>query len=181
MSQPFLGEIRMFAGNYAPKGWQLCNGQLLAINQFTALFSLLGTTFGGNGINNFQLPNLQGRIPVGEGQGIGLTGRTLGEFSGTESVTITPQTMPQHNHQFMVTSAVATLNTTNATSVPAAEIAPVTGSFYAVNVGTPPLTMGTLNPASLAANGGSTPHTNLMPALCLTFIIAMVGIFPSRN
>jgi microcystin-dependent protein len=181
MSQPFLGEIRMFAGNYAPRGWQLCNGQLLPLNQYTALFSLLGTTFGGNGINNFQLPDLRGRIPVGEGQGIGLTARTMGEFAGNENVTITTQTMAQHNHQFFVTSAGATLNTTNATSLPAAEIAPATGSFYAVPAGSPPLTLGTLNPASLAANGGSTPHTNLMPALCLSFIIAMSGLYPSRN
>jgi len=181
MSTPYLGEIRMFAGNYAPKGWQLCNGQTLPINQYTALFSLLGTNYGGNGVSTFMLPNLQGSLPVGQGNGPGLTPRVIGEVGGTENVTITTQTMPQHNHLFMVTSAKATVGAISATVLPGAMISGLNGEFYASNVGSPPVTFGTLNAGSLTATGGNLPHPNLMPSLCVSFIIAMVGLFPSRN
>jgi microcystin-dependent protein len=181
MSTPFLGEIRMFAGNFAPKNWQFCNGQTLPINQYSALFALLGTNFGGNGVSTFMLPDFRGRLPISVGQGPGLTNRVLGEPGGSENVTITSQTMPQHNHMLMVTTAGATLNTPSATALPAAETGTATGSFYALNVGSPSPTMGHLNTSSLAANGSSLAHTNLMPALCLSFIIAMQGLFPTRN
>jgi microcystin-dependent protein len=181
MSTPFMGEIRMFAGNYAPKTWQFCNGQTLSIAQNSALFALLGTNYGGNGVSTFMLPDLRGRLPISMGQGPGLSNRVLGSPGGEESVTITSQTMPMHNHMLAVTTAGATLNTPNATSLPAAEIAPATGNFYAVNVGSPGPTMGHLNANTLGASGGNLPHSNLMPALCLSFIIAMQGLFPSRN
>jgi microcystin-dependent protein len=171
----------MFAGNYAPKGWQLCNGQTLPINQYTALFSLIGTYYGGNGISTFMLPNLQGSLPVGQGQGPGLTMRVIGEVGGSENVTITNQTMPAHNHQLMASSVKASVGSIGPTALQGAVISGLAGDYYALNVGSPPPTFGTLNPASLAANGGSTPHPNLMPSLCVSFIIAMVGLFPSRN
>ena len=179
MTQPFLGEIRMFGGNFAPKNWALCNGQTLSIQQKSALFSLLGTTFGGNGIQNFQLPNLQSRLPIGQGQGSGLTPRVIGENAGEETVTITTSTMPQHNHIFVGSTAASTATHIGNTVVPAQ--APSNGGLYAVNTGSPAPTIGTLNPASIGNSGGSQPHANLMPYLCITFIIALAGVYPSRN
>ena len=181
MSTPFVGEIRMFAGNYAPRGWQFCNGQTLSIQQNVALFSLIGTSYGGNGVSTFLLPDMRGRLPISFNQGPGLSNYAIGQVGGVENVTITTATMPIHSHALMVTTAGATLNTPGATSLPAAEIAPATGNFYALNVGTPAPTFGHLNSNSLTATGGSQAHTNLMPALCLSFIISMSGIFPSRN
>ena len=181
MSTPFLGEIRMFAGNFAPKNWQFCNGQVLSINQFVALFSLIGTTYGGNEVQTFQLPNLQGRIPVGEGTGLGLTTRVIGESAGSENVSILYNSMPLHNHQFMASSVKASVTAIGNTVLPGAMVNGLNGDFYAVNTGTPPPTFGTLMNQSLAPNGGSQPHNNVMPSLCVSFIISMSGIFPSRN
>lgn len=179
MSEPFLGEIRMFGGNFAPKSWALCNGQLLSIQQNSALFSLMGTTYGGNGIQNFQLPNLQSRLPIGQGNGPGLTPRVIGELGGEESVTITTATMPQHNHIFMGSTAASTATQIGASVLPAKS--PSNGGFYALNTGSPAPTIGVLNAASVGNSGGSQGHSNIMPYMCITFIIALAGVFPSRN
>ena len=170
MSDPFIGEIRMFGGNFAPRNWALCDGQLLSIASNTALFSLLGTTYGGNGQTTFGLPDLRGRVPVHQGQGPGLSDRTLGESAGTETVTLLPTQMPAHHHPG-ASAGTATLGNPGG-SLPGSGAA-------AIYVDTPPgLTMST---ATQPPRGGGQPHPNLMPYLCINFIICMAGIFPSRN
>jgi microcystin-dependent protein len=171
---PFLGEIRMCGFNYAPEGWALCNGQLLSIAANTALFSLLGTTFGGNGITNFALPDLRGRAPLHYGQGPGLTNRDMGEVGGEENVTLTIQEMPAHSH------LVVPVGSSNEASNPD----PTNGAD--ANNGTPAyVDASTANvkmaPASCEAAGGSLPHDNMQPYLVVNFIIALNGIFPPRG
>ncbi len=172
MSEPFVGEIRMFAGNFAPRGWAFCDGQLLATSQNDALFSLFGTIYGGDGRTTFGLPEMRGRIPIHAGSGPGLSPRRLGLKGGTENVTITTNTLATHKHTFRASSASGTLsdgenNTiSNSPSVdlyiedsPVANMASSGSSFI----------------------GGSRSHTNLQPFLCINFIVALVGIYPSRN
>ena len=165
MSEPFLSEIKIVSFNFPPKGWAFCNGQFLPINQNQALFALVGTTYGGNGQTTFALPNLQGQVPIHFSDG-----HNLGEKGGSSSVTITQQTMPTHNHMLMVSP-------TNADGpVPS-------GNFFggANNAYTPAANMTTLAPSTVSSVGGSQPHNNMMPYLVLNFIIALQGIFPSRN
>jgi microcystin-dependent protein len=172
MSDQYLGEIRMVAFNFAPYGWALCNGQTLSISQNTALFSLIGTYYGGDGVTTFQLPNLQSRVPIHQGQGLGLSPYVIGQVGGTESVTLTTQQMPQHNHNMNVLGI-------NATSNKAANnyLADSTsGNIYTSNN---PNT--TLNPNAISYQGSSQPHNNIQPYLCITFVIALQGIYPSRN
>jgi microcystin-dependent protein len=181
MSDPFIGEIRTFGGNFAPKGWALCQGQLLAINQNQALFSLLGTTFGGNGMQNFALPNLQGRLPIGQGQGPGLTNRTLGEVGGSEAVTLLLTNLPTHSHMLNATKTPVSSASVGPTLLTGAPTATNT-KFYALPSQTPPPpTPFNLAGAACGISGQSQAHSNLMPSLCVTFIIALQGIFPSRN
>jgi len=177
MSEPYLGEIRLFAGNFAPRGWALCNGQLLAISQNTALFSILGTQYGGNGTTTFSLPDLRGRIPVNQGQGPGLSPYTVGEQIGTENVTLLSTQMPAHTHLISATTAQADLGS------PAGAIlaAPVdsTGNPSAGYTKTAANTQMAQNAVGIA--GGSQPFSIIQPILAVTFIIALQGIFPSRN
>ena len=171
MSDPFLAEVKVFAGNFAPVGWAICNGQLLPISQNTALFSLLGTTYGGNGQTTFALPNLQGRMPIGAGQGPGLSNRQLGEAGGEAAVTLIAAEMPQHSHALNGTST-ATTGTPGSGVV----LAATTGAKVyraATNL--------TTMAAPLGATGAGQPHENRQPNLGVLFIIAMQGIFPSRN
>jgi len=165
MSEPFLSEIKIVSFNFPPKGWALCNGQSLPINQNQALFALLGTTYGGNGQTTFNLPNLRGRVPIHEGNG-----HTLGEAAGSTSVTVNIQQLPTHLH---------TLQSTNANGT----IANPTNGFLAAvnNMYGPPNNLVTMNPGSVTNVGGSQPHNNMMPYLVLNFIIALQGIFPSQN
>lgn len=165
MSEPFLSEIKLVSFNFPPKGWALCNGQLLPINQNQALFSLLGTVYGGNGQTNFALPNLRGRTPISFG-----AGHDIGEAAGSSAVTINIQQMPQHLH-FEQAQPLA------GNSLPAV------GNFFAQasNVYHSPDNLIAINPASVSNVGGSQAHTNMMPYLVLNFIIALQGIFPSRN
>lgn len=180
MSQPYLGEIRMFAGNFAPRTNAQCNGQLLSIQQNAALFSLLGTFYGGNGIQTFQLPDLRGRLPISQGNGPGLTPRVIGEVGGSENVTILQTTMPQHNHVVNATTDVGNLTGPSDKAIPAEPFNGTTpGTLY---VAPPPATVASpLNPLAVSLTGGSQPHQNMMPSLAITFIIALQGIFPSRN
>jgi microcystin-dependent protein len=172
MSEPFLGEIKMFAGNFAPRGYALCNGQLLSIQQNTALFALLGTTYGGNGQVNFGLPDLRGRAPVHQGQGPGLTPWVMGETAGEENHTVNAAEMAQHSH-----AQVASTNTATAASGPsAAPGASATTMFY--GSGAPQVAMAA---SAVTAAGGSQPHDNMAPFQVLNFIIALQGIFPARN
>jgi microcystin-dependent protein len=184
MSNPFLAEIRIFAGSFAPKGWALCNGQILPISQNTALFSLLGTTYGGDGKSNFALPNLQGSAPMQAGQGPGLSLRDLGESGGEPMVTLLQTEMPAHNHTLSATTTTGTTatSTTNQLALAAAGGGKQGGgnvvNTYSSNVNQ--ATTG-LSPNALSVTGGNLPHNNLMPYLGLTFIIALQGVFPARS
>lgn len=173
MSEPFLGEIKMFAGNYAPRGYALCDGQLLAISQNDALFSLFGTTYGGDGRTTFGLPGLRGRIPIHQGSGPGLSNRRLGSKGGAENVTLLEAQLPSHNHQLQGA-------TTGALGVDPAGALPGSTSGDLYNESDPP-NIDFAPAAVLATTGGTTQHTNLMPTLCINYIVALVGIYPSRN
>lgn len=171
MSEPFVAEIRIFAGNFAPRGWAFCDGQLLPISQNTALFSLIGTTYGGDGRSTTQLPNLQGRAPMHPGRGPGLTPRTLGEKGGTESVTLTEQQIASHNHGMRADPRPAVEN--DAADLYWARVS----NLWADS----PTAGQTMNAAALEPAGGSQAHDNLQPYLTLSFIIALVGLYPSRS
>lgn len=176
MADPFVAEIRIFPFNFAPRGWAFCNGQLLPISQNTALFSLLGTTYGGNGQSTFGLPDLQGRAAMFNGQGPGLSLRDLGEQSGSDSVSLLITEMPAHTHTVNAKAAGGTANPTNlvwGTS----NAAKVAANFYAPAAAAPV----NMNPVALALSGGNQPHNNLMPYLTLNFNIAMQGVYPPRT
>ncbi len=175
MSQPFIAEIRMFGFNYAPRGWAFCNGQLLPISQNTALFSLVGTTYGGNGQSNFALPNLQGRTPIQQGNGPGLTPRVLGEASGVPTVTLLTTEMPAHTH-----TANAQSGSVNQPS-PAGNTWGVTGGRSGALNTYAPTPNATMSPQALGISGGSQPHENMPPYLTVNFCIALEGVFPARN
>jgi microcystin-dependent protein len=180
MSDPYLGEIRIFAGNFAPQGWQFCNGQLLPINQYAALFSLLGTTYGGNGVSTFALPNLQGRCVLG--MGVSTTGVSYqeGQSAGTENVTILTSNMPVHAHAYAQAVNNADADQTDPSgAIPAVSNASGRGtetSTYTKNPAT-----GTMLAQQTAAAGGSVPMSTMQPYLVINYIIAMSGIFPSRG
>jgi microcystin-dependent protein len=177
MSEPFIGEVRIFAGNFAPRSWAFCQGQLLSIAQNTALFSILGTTYGGNGQTTFALPDLRGRYPMQPGQGPGLSPRTLGEQGGSETVTLISTQMPAHTHTLSANGAagdsISPQGGFNAGLTLSGTGQPE--SLYASSADT------TMNPAAIGAAGGSQPHNNMSPFLCLNFIIALEGIYPSRE
>lgn len=180
MSELFLGQIVMFAGNFAPKGTAFCDGQLLPISQNTALFALLGTYYGGNGTSNYALPNLQGCVPVHMGQGLGLSPYEIGESGGTQSVTLTALGIPAHTHVFNASTVNATGSSPSGL-VPAAPTA-ANASAYALNQPSyPPLAPQTMNPQSCGVSGGSQAHTNMMPTLFISFVITLQGVFPARN
>jgi microcystin-dependent protein len=172
MSQPYIGEIRMFAGSFAPAGWAFCHGQTMAISENDTLFNLIGTTYGGDGQETFCLPDLQGRVPVHQGSGAGLTSRVLGERGGVENVTLSTQQIPPHAHQPVAAVAAATTGTpTNNVWAASAGPAFVTGQPF-----TAPMVADAVQPA-----GGSQPHENRSPALAVSFIIALYGVFPSQS
>lgn len=170
MSEPFVAEIRIFAGNFAPRGWAFCNGQLLPVSQNTALFSLIGTTYGGDGRTTTGLPNMQGRAPMHPGRGPGLTDRRLGQRGGTEAVTLSEAQMPQHDHRL---GGVAELANQRA----------VDDNYLAVgnDMYNSPSDLGSMASETLPDTGGSQPHNNMQPYLTMNFIIALVGLFPSRS
>lgn len=174
MSEPFVGEIRMFAGNFAPRGWAFCDGQLLAVSQNDALFSLLGTIYGGDGRTTFGLPDMRGRIPIHAGFGPGLSERRLGVKGGAEKVTLTVNQLPSHSH---ATSENATSHKADSTDPTGRIPARAPGLDPYADAG-PDTNMAASTISSL---GGSQAHTNLMPYLCIHFIIALVGIYPSRS
>jgi microcystin-dependent protein len=168
MSQPYVGEIRMFAGNFAPAGWMFCEGQLLPISDYQTLFNLIGTTYGGDGQSTFALPDLRGRLPIHQGGGF-----TLAENGGVEQVTLGVQQIPAHSHPFL-----ATTNLANQTSPSAALLAQTTGSIKIYEAIPGALAMA---PAAIGSTGGSQPHSNFQPYLCINFIISLFGVFPSQT
>ena len=177
MAEPFIGQITLFGGNFAPRGWAFCDGQLLSISQNTALFSILGTTFGGNGQTTFGLPDLRGRVPMHPGSGPGLSARFLGEQGGVESVTLLATQMPPHNHQLNASSTDAT------TPVPTNNVLAKANDPNTLNeINSFAATSNTnLSPGSIGQAGGGQPHSNVQPYTCINYIIALEGIYPSRN
>ena len=182
MANPFLGEIRIFAFNFAPVGWETCNGQILSIAQYSALFALLGTTYGGNGTTTFQLPDLQSRFALHQGQGAGLSQYVMGEQTGSESVTLLSTQMPIHNHVVNVTTAAGSTPSPSNTSLlatPSAAPHGTTVSPYAASTAGSPAT---LAPNTIGTAGGSQPFSILPPLLCVNFCICVSGgVFPSRG
>jgi microcystin-dependent protein len=174
MSQPFVGEIRMVGFNFAPVGWALCDGSLMAISQNDTLFNLIGTTYGGDGQNTFALPDLRGRVPVHMGQGPGLSGYIIGELSGLETVTITKQQLPPHTHPPSANGAGPATSSSpvgnvwcnsGANGTPYSNVAPASP----------------MNAAALQSVGGNQPHDNMLPFQCISFVISLFGIFPSQS
>jgi microcystin-dependent protein len=176
MAQPFIGEIRMFGGNFPPSGWAFCEGQLMPISENDTLFNLIGTTYGGDGQETFGLPNLSGRLPMHAGQGPGISqSYQIGEMAGVETVTLTTQQIPVHNHPMLATNQ-------NPVALPTGAMmgVPNAGPPGTVIYGTDaPLT--TLNQAGNQVVGGSQPHENMQPYLAISFIISLFGVFPSQN
>ncbi len=171
MSEPFIAEIRIFAGNFAPRGWAFCDGQLLPISQNTALFSLIGTTYGGDGRTTTALPNLQGRAPMHPGRGPGLTSRRLGQRGGVETVTLTEAQMPNHTHTLVGNNENEGEDNDPQNNYTGGD----NGIYAAAN------NLQAMKGNSLVAQGGGQAHNNLQPFLVLTFIIALVGLYPSRS
>lgn len=173
MSNPFVAEVRIVGFNFPPTGWAYCDGQLMPISQNTALFSLLGTYYGGDGKVTFALPNIQGSAVIGQGQGPGLSDYVLGQQSGSEAVTLLQSEMPIHNHQVAYNVGLSTLGT----GAPTTTFAKASGG-NAYKTGTPNVA---LDPQTLSISGSSLPHNNMMPYLTLNYIIALQGVFPARN
>jgi microcystin-dependent protein len=178
--EPYIGQISMVGFNFPPKGWAFCDGQLMSIAQNTALFSLLGTTYGGDGKTTFGLPDLRGRVPVHQGQGPGLSPYVLGQQGGSETVTLNISTMPAHNHTVSPPANNAPLNTTvydPTNAYPGAQDSQSGIALYASQ----PTASTVMGPSQTSVSGSSQPHENRQPFLCISFIIALQGIFPSRN
>ena len=172
MSEPFVAEIRIFAGNFAPRGWAFCNGQLLPIAQNTALFSLIGTTYGGDGRTTTALPNMQGRAPMHPGRGPGLTSRRLGQRTGVETVTLSELQMPNHNHTVVAAAQPGDDDDPaqmSPAATPGANVYVAAGNAVA------------MADQALPATGGGQSHNNMQPFLAMNFIIALVGLYPSRS
>lgn len=171
MSEPFIGEIRMFAGNFSPRDWAFCDGQLLAITQFTSLFSILGTTFGGDGRSTLALPNLKGRSPMGAGHGAGLTHSVLGERGGSQSVVLNQTNLPAHSHDLYGSANEVETNLPDGEHLPGNENELYTSPDNAV----------AMNAGALQPSGNSQAHNNMQPLLTINFIIALNGLYPSRS
>jgi microcystin-dependent protein len=173
MADPYIGEIRMFGGNFAPLGWAFCDGSLVSIAEYDALFNLIGTTYGGDGQTNFALPDLRSRLPIHQGQGPGTSNRVIGQPGGSEAVTLTGSQLPAHTHIALANSSAG-----NADS-PA-------GAYWSGSATTPQYVPGdqantTMNGAAIGANGQSQPHDNMQPFLPVSFVIALNGIYPTQN
>jgi microcystin-dependent protein len=175
MGEPFVGEIRMFAGNFPPSGWAFCSGQLMPISENEVLFQLVGTTYGGDGQETFGIPDLQGRVPIHMGQGPGLSQNyQIGEKAGTETVTLTVNQIPSHNHVPAASSAAGD------------QVTPVNNFWSSTSTGDQTYDVaitpsGTLNTTLIGLTGGSQPHDNVAPFLCISFIISLFGVFPSQT
>ncbi|HUA68938.1 MAG TPA: tail fiber protein [Candidatus Saccharimonadales bacterium] len=178
MSDQFVAEIRIVPFYFAPVGWAICNGQLLPISQNTALFSLLGTTYGGNGTSNFALPNLQGSVPLDFGQGAGLSSYVEGQIGGETTVTLTTGQMPAHTHSVSASSIGGDVDSPIGNVFSTAHMGKTPTNMYAAATGSVPAAM---SPQAVAPIGGGQPHNNLQPYLVLNFVIALQGIFPARS
>jgi microcystin-dependent protein len=173
MADPFIGEIRMFGGNFAIQGWAFCDGSLQSIAQNDALFALLGTTYGGDGVQTYALPDLRGRVPVNQGQGAGLSNYVIGQRGGAETVTLSGSQLPQHQH--IAVGTVQGAPTSNPANNNWGNSSPAANSF-----GPGASANATMNAASIANTGGNQPHENMLPFLVINYIIALFGIYPSQ-
>jgi len=180
MSQPYVGQILMFGGNFAPAGWQFCNGQLLPISEFEVLFQLIGTTYGGDGQSTFAVPDLRGRVPIHMGQGGGLSNYVIGQASGTESVTLNTNQIPQHNHMAVVATTPGNQSVPVSNGILATENSTAQGG-NAFTYLAPGGTQVAMAPSSISQVGGNQPHENVQPVLAVTYIISPFGVFPSQN
>ncbi|WP_035059350.1 phage tail protein [Andreprevotia chitinilytica] len=176
MAQPYVGEIRIFAGTYAPTGWFFCDGTTYSIADYEVLYALLGTTYGGNGQTTFGVPNLTGKLPVGQGTGVGLTPRVMGQMMGTANVTLTTGQIPSHNHAIQGTTNAATTNAPD----PTLTLGTVATAFYDSGATNPP-GKNAFASNTLGTTGQSLPHSNEMPSMSINYIIAYSGIFPSQG
>jgi microcystin-dependent protein len=177
VTTPYVGEIRLFAFSRIPTGWFACDGSLQSIANYQVLYTLLGTTYGGDGVNTFGLPDLRGQVPLHQGTGLGLTPRVLGQAGGGENITLLSSQMPQHNHNFMATTSAASATSPSATVQPGSL---PSDHIYLQNItGTP--TAAALAGTMIQQSGGNFPHNNIMPTLTLSFCIAWEGVFPSRS
>jgi microcystin-dependent protein len=165
VSDPYVGEIRIFAGNFPPVGWMFCQGQVLPINEYDTLYNLIGTTYGGDGQSTFQLPDLRGRLPIHQGSGF-----VLGQLAGTETVTLNTQQIPAHSHPFMASTSPGSASSPSGN---------MTASSTALSIYYEAVPTNPMGPNSIALAGGSQPHDNFQPYLCLDFIISLYGIYPS--
>ena len=176
MTQPFVGEIRLFPYNFAPNGWFNCDGSLLSISEYEVLYTLLGTTYGGDGVNTFGLPNLCGRVPIHQGTGLGLSTYVLGQVAGTESVTLLPNQMPSHNHAFYAVDSAGS----SATPASTLQLGSVSGDvLYSSDVSG--MSSAIMAGTAVGSAGNTQPHDNTMPTLTARFCIAWAGVFPSQT
>lgn len=181
MSTPYIGEVRLFSGTFAPRGWFLCDGRLLPISQFDALFALIGTTYGGDGQSTFAVPDLRSRVPVHQGTLAGGSTYVMGQTGGVESVTLTTSQIPAHQHALNATTATGTATSPGPTVMLATPVeANVATSLYVVP-GNSTVNPQAMSPQSIGITGSSQPHSNMMPTQAINYIIASEGIFPSRN
>ncbi|WP_346948473.1 tail fiber protein [Dyella sp.] len=176
MSQPYVGEIRLFPYNFAPNGWFDCDGSLLSISEYEVLYTLLGTTYGGDGVNTFGLPNLCGRVPIHQGTGLGLGTYVLGQMAGTESVTLLSSQMPAHSHTYYAANSVGSSNTPSASL----QLGAISGDTV-YTTSTTDLNSAVMQSTAVGPMGGSQPHDNTMPSLVARFCIAWAGVFPSQG
>ncbi len=179
MTEPYLGEIRMFGGNFAPRGWVMCDGQLLSIAENDALYNLLGTTYGGDGQNTFGVPDLRGRVPTHQGSKNGQT-YVIGQMTGTESVTLTPNQLPAHVHSFIAVSATGAVGIPT-TGTMISDQGPTGTTIFGYTPYNPANEQIALTAASTTPAGGNQPHNNMQPYLGVNFILATAGIYPSQN
>jgi microcystin-dependent protein len=170
MAQPYVGEVRMFAGNFAPAGWMFCEGQLIAISENETLFQLIGTTYGGDGQSTFALPDLRGRLPIHQGSAPGGSTYSMAESGGVEQVTLTTNQMPSHTHPMVASTTIAnSSNPANAILATSSQVS----MYFGGNTNT------NMNTTAISSAGGNQPHTNIQPFLCVDFIISLYGIYPS--
>ncbi|MDX6527898.1 MAG: hypothetical protein QOF72_529 [Blastocatellia bacterium] len=172
MGEPFVGEIRMFGGNFPPSGWAFCQGQAMAISENDTLFNLIGTTYGGDGQETFNLPDLQGRLPMHMGQGSGLSAYTIGQEGGVETVTLTAQTVPIHTHALIASTNPATATTASNN---------ITAATNQLKIYTESGASKQFAPTDLSMVGGNQPHENTQPYLCISFILSLFGVYPSQT
>jgi microcystin-dependent protein len=181
MTQPFLAQIALFPYNFAPRGWALCQGQLMSISQNTALFSLLGTYYGGDGKTTFALPDLRSRVPVGVGQGAGLSNYTLGEAAGVPTVSLLGSENGSHNHTLFATTNVGTTVAASSNQLGTAQVGSPHTGFTSGNMYSSTAPNTSLFPTAISQAGNSAPHNNIQPYQCLSYCIALQGIYPARN